>query len=377
MTQKRIPEAKIQLFSECSIGHLIILLTAENASLKWQKRRWWSRLTANLCFRPHGHPRRIADAGPTSPEPSAATDHTAAYIHHAPQPVLAFFAPPSSPASSLLASEAPSPVLLLNASTYSSPSAGPRSIFAIGPYAREPQQLVSPPVPSAFTTEPSTAPLTPPPGYLHLVTNPSSPEVPFARFLASSSHAAEQHCGGGEGFHAYQLYPGSPIVGPLVSPGSVCSTTSSPPPPLFRVTEQPPRILGPEEVASGKLHRLRARNEGSLLDGHIPVAEPAPSGGQSSRAASFEASTGSEEGGGSARLCVDETYDELPKSGEFVFGNADGGAAAVVAASVPSDWFADEGSGRASMDGEARKKWPFFPMVEHGSHGSIWHGSDN
>ena len=145
-------------------------------------------------------------------------------------------APPSSPASSVLTSESPSPVVLLNAnnacsSSYSSPTA---SIFAIGPYAREPQQLVSPPAfsASAGLTEPSTAPVTPPPeSGLHLLaTTPSSPEVPFARFLWSSAAADQQpHCSPGgmvtEGFlHAYQLQPGSPV---LVSPGS---TSSSPPP---------------------------------------------------------------------------------------------------------------------------------------------------
>lgn len=208
-----------------------------------KKTRWWSRLKAKLkLFRPHGHPQRIADAS-RSPEPGAHCAEQAAgssssytYVRHAPQPALPFVAPPSSPASSVLTSESPSPVVLLNAnasSSYSSPTA---SIFAIGPYAREPQQLVSPPdfSASAGLTEPSTAPLTPPPeSGLHLLaTTPSSPEVPFARFLWSSAAADQQpHCSGGgtgtasEGFlYAYQLQPGSPV---LVSPAS---TSSSPPP---------------------------------------------------------------------------------------------------------------------------------------------------
>ncbi|KAF9623390.1 hypothetical protein IFM89_001310 [Coptis chinensis] len=63
-------------------------------------------------------------------------------------------------------------------------SFGKKRILAIGPYAHE-TQLVSPPVFSTFTTEPSTAPFTPPPEPLHQTT-PSSPEVPFARLLTSS-----------------------------------------------------------------------------------------------------------------------------------------------------------------------------------------------
>jgi hypothetical protein len=38
--------------------------------------------------------------------------------------------------------------------------------------------------------------------------------------------------------------------------------------------------------------------------------------------------------------------DEVPKSGEFVFGSADGPA--------------------EDMDGEARKNWHFFPKIEQG-----------
>ncbi|NP_001143118.1 Uncharacterized protein Zm00014a_009518 [Zea mays] len=209
-----------------------------------KKTRWWSRLKAKLkSFRPHGHPQRIADAS-RSPEPPGAPCAEQApgsynYARHAPQPTLAFVAPPPSPATSVLTSESPSPVVLLNAnaSSYSSPTA---SIFAIGPYAREPQQLVSPPAfsASAGLTEPSTAPLTPPPesSLQLLATTPSSPEVPFAQFLWSSAAADQQaHCSGGgtgtgtgtasDGFlHAYQLQPGSPV---LKSPGS---TSSSPPP---------------------------------------------------------------------------------------------------------------------------------------------------
>ncbi|XP_062193448.1 uncharacterized protein At1g76660-like isoform X2 [Phragmites australis] len=288
------------------------------------KKRWWSRLKAKLqCFRPHGHPQRIADAVSTSPEPTeqAAASSSSYYTRHAPQSSLAFVAPPPSPASSVLTSESPSPVVLLNTSSYSSPTA---SIFAIGPYAREPQQLVSPPAFSAGFTEPSTAPITPPPECLHLATTPSSPEVPFARFLSPSTAEPEQHCGGTEGFHAYQLHPGSPIGGHLVSPGS---TSSSPPVWMFEA----------EEMASRKLHR---RNEGSLLDGgRIPEAE----GGA-------EASTGI----GSARN--NETCDEVAKSGEFVFGCVDGwstGSAGGGSTDMRGGGGGDTTEGR-------KQQWPFF-----------------
>uniref|UniRef100_A0ACD5WVL8 Uncharacterized protein n=1 Tax=Avena sativa TaxID=4498 RepID=A0ACD5WVL8_AVESA len=285
----------------------------DHATAAVTKRRWWSWLARPklACFRPHGvQPRRIA-AGDTSPQQQPADARagaaaSAAYVHHAPpaHPVFAFVAPPSSPASSLFASESPSPVLLLDGAPGTSPS-----IFAVGPYAHGPQQLVSPPVLySALTTEPSTAPRTPP-----VVTNPSSPEVPFARFLPSSSSSSSMALGGGGGeagslFHAC---PGSPVP--------VGSTS----PQLFR-----------------KLHR---RNEGSLLDGHIPVAT-----GEGELDFSVPDAARDEGQGCRARdpHDGDGDDDEVPKSGEFVFGNADG-------VSAPAE----------DMDG---KNWHFFPMAEQG-----------
>ncbi|XP_039794299.1 uncharacterized protein At1g76660-like [Panicum virgatum] len=287
--------------------------------------RWWSRLRAKLaCFRPHGHPQRIADA---SPEAGAASAEQAAAgagglfhnTRHAPQPAVAFVAPPPSPASSALTSGSPSPAVLVNAnisSSYSSPTA---SIFAVGPYAREPQQLVSPPAFSAGLTEPSTAPLTPPAELScspHLLaTAPSSPEVPFARFLwhpvAAADHHQQHFSGGGGGgaeglLNAYQLQPGSPI---LVSPGS---TSSSPP-----------------------SWTVRARNEGvSLLDGgRIPITEEG----------------GGDCGSGSASRNDDTHDDEAAKSGgEFVFGsNADVAGGGEVA-----------GGGSLAL-GDVTEQWPF------------------
>ncbi|KAF7051795.1 hypothetical protein CFC21_059994 [Triticum aestivum] len=269
------------------------------------KKRWWSRLSSTLCFRPHfhAHPRRvIADAyadGDTPPRPLAAASHTAsasAYVHQAPpaHPVFAFAAPPSSPASSLFQSEAPSPVLLdLHGTAGSSPG-----MFAVGPYARGPQQLVSPPVLySALTTEPSTAPRTPP-----ATTGPSSPEVPFARFVDDGGHELLFH------HAAYQLrQQGRPLVSP--EPGSPSS------PRLFR-----------------KLHRRS--QQGSLLDGHVPVAS-------------------SREGADARDVDDEEEEDEVPDSaGEFVFGHADDRGAA------PEE----------DIDG---KNWHFFPMATGEQHAKI------
>ncbi|XP_031102940.1 uncharacterized protein At1g76660-like isoform X2 [Ipomoea triloba] len=121
-------------------------------------------------------------------------------------------APPSSPASfstSALPSTAQSPSCFLSANSPGGPSS---TMYATGPYAHE-TQLVSPPVFSTFTTEPSTAPFTPPPELAHLTT-PSSPDVPYARFLSSSVGikgtdktnfvvASDLHS-------AYSLYPESP-----------------------------------------------------------------------------------------------------------------------------------------------------------------------
>lgn len=112
-------------------------------------------------------------------------------------PVLAGLAvaPPSSPAS-IVNSSAQSPAsftLPLSLASESMFSPGPANMmFTIGPYAHE-TQLVSPPVFSTFTTEPSTASLTPHPELAHLTT-PSSPdvhEVPFAQLLEAKSVALE------------------------------------------------------------------------------------------------------------------------------------------------------------------------------------------
>ena len=207
----------------------------------------------------------------------------------APAIVLPFTAPPSSPAS-FLQSEPPSatqspaglPSLIsVSASMY---SPGPASIFAIGPYAHE-TQLVSPPVFSTFTTEPSTAPFTPPPESVHLTT-PSSPEVPFAQLFDPKLQSGEPgrrfpifH----NEFQSYQLQPGSP-VGHLISPSSGISGsgTSSPFPdgefaangphfPEFR-TGDPPKLLNLDKLST--FDWGSRRGSGSLTPDSVKPTPP-------------------------------------------------------------------------------------------------------
>lgn len=155
-----------------------------------QRRSWggcWGRFS---CFRPQKGAKRIV--------PSTRTldgTVTANRVHGTQQigisnqtttMVPSLLAPPSSPASftnSAIPSTAQSPSCFLSLSA-NSPVEPSSTMFVTGPYANE-TQSVSPPVFSTFTTEPSTAPLTPPPELAHLTT-PSSPDVPYARYLSSS-----------------------------------------------------------------------------------------------------------------------------------------------------------------------------------------------
>jgi hypothetical protein len=106
-------------------------------------------------------------------------------------------------------------------------------MFATGPYAHE-TQLVSPPVFSNFTTEPSTAPLTPPPVLAHVIT-PSSPDVPFAHFLTSSANlknnGKSNYITANDLQTTYSLYPGSPsstFISPISRNNGDCLSTSFP-----------------------------------------------------------------------------------------------------------------------------------------------------
>ncbi|KAK2988154.1 hypothetical protein RJ640_020636 [Escallonia rubra] len=143
-------------------------------------------------------------------------------------------APPSSPASfsnSALPSTAQSPSCFLSLSA-NSPGGPSSAMFATGPYAHE-TQLVSPPVFSTFTTEPSTAPLTPPPELAH-ITTPSSPDVPFAQLLSSSidkTTGKRNYMAANDLQATYALYPGSPascLLSPVSRTSGECLSSSFP-----------------------------------------------------------------------------------------------------------------------------------------------------
>ncbi|KAG0560277.1 hypothetical protein KC19_10G167800 [Ceratodon purpureus] len=176
-----------------------------------------------------------------------------------PQGQFAFLlAPPSSPASyenSMVPSSAQSPYY---PPTCPVPSGGGSRIpletqsnmFTVGPYAHE-TALVSPPVFSTFTTAPSTAPFTPPPELAAQFTRPSSPDVPFAKLLASSFTEQRLSVSGkrepeppysaspfaSPDYYqqdqnqqddlqvAYQLYPGSPL-GRMISPAGTTGAST-------------------------------------------------------------------------------------------------------------------------------------------------------
>ncbi|CAH8294834.1 unnamed protein product [Eruca vesicaria subsp. sativa] len=182
-----------------------------------QRKRWGGCLGVFSCFKSQKAQKRIVPASriqevptnnlsPSQPNGSVLTNQATRAMN------LAFMAPPSSPASftnSPLPSTTNSPnnYLSLSANSPGDPSS---SIYATGPYANEPQLVSPPPVFSTFTTEPSTAPFTPPQELAHLTT-PSSPDVPYARFLAST----------------YAIYPVSPASS-LRSPISRASGVSTP-----------------------------------------------------------------------------------------------------------------------------------------------------
>ncbi|KAL2550443.1 hydroxyproline-rich glycoprotein family protein [Forsythia ovata] len=233
-----------------------------------QKRRWGSCWSLYWCFGSHKPNKRIGHAVLVpEPTPPGVEAPVAENRNHSATIVLPFIAPPSSPASFLQsdppsATQSPAGLLSLTAlsvNVYSPGGTAP--IFAVGPYAHE-TQLVSPPVFSAFTTEPSTACFTPPPESVQ-ITTPSSPEVPFAQLLTSSLARNRRNNGTNLKFSLSQYdfqpyqYPGSP-GGRLKSPGSAISTsgTSSPFPDKLPIVEfrkgEAPKFLGYEHFANRK-----------------------------------------------------------------------------------------------------------------------------
>ncbi|KAL0738978.1 hypothetical protein Bca4012_015188 [Brassica carinata] len=229
-----------------------------------QKKKWGSCWSLYWCFGSQKNNKRIGHAvlvpepvasgsAPVAPVQSSSSNSTSTF--------LPFIAPPSSPASFLhsgpsSASHTPHGLLRFPVNTYSLNE--PSSAFEIGPYAHE-TQPVTPPVDSAYTTRPSTAPFTPPPesGQMSSAT-PSSPEVPFAQLLTSSLERArsegmdQQFSAAHYEFQSHQVCPGSP-GGNLISPGS---GTSSPYPGKCSIIEfrigEPPKFLGFEHFTARK-----------------------------------------------------------------------------------------------------------------------------
>ncbi|MCO5586876.1 hypothetical protein L7F22_040821 [Adiantum nelumboides] len=145
-----------------------------------EERGWkvyWARY---WCFKSQKREKRIVPAARSDPASGSAREWPTAQAGLG-------LVPPSSPAS-FINSTVQSPAnFALSLSAVSASMCSPNTMFTIGPYAHE-TQLVSPPVLSTFTTEPSTAPFTPPPELAHLTT-PSSPDVPFAQYITSSLEA--------------------------------------------------------------------------------------------------------------------------------------------------------------------------------------------
>lgn len=155
--------------------------SADNLYSPPEERRWKVHWARYWCFKSQKREKRIVPAARSEGASGSAREWPIVQAGLA-------LAPPSSPAS-FVNSTVQSPAsftLSLSAVSASMCSPGrPNTMFTIGPYAHE-TQLVSPP--STFTTEPSTAPFTPPPELAHLTT-PSSPDVPFAQYIRSSLEA--------------------------------------------------------------------------------------------------------------------------------------------------------------------------------------------
>ncbi|KAK1416535.1 hypothetical protein QVD17_32326 [Tagetes erecta] len=181
-----------------------------------RRKRWRGCLSGLSCFGLQKGGKRVVPAS-RMPETQTAVNQQngqqAAGLTNSNNSVHpSLLAPPSSPASfsnSALQSTAQSPNCFLSANSPGGPSS---TMFATGPYAHE-TQLVSPPVFSTFTTEPSTAPFTPPPELAHLTT-PSSPDVPYAQFLSSTLNYKNgqktSYMPANDLRAAYALHPGSP-----------------------------------------------------------------------------------------------------------------------------------------------------------------------
>ncbi|XP_031378726.1 uncharacterized protein At1g76660-like isoform X1 [Punica granatum] len=200
-----------------------------------RRKRWGGCLAALSCFGAQKGGKRIVPASRVPEGNAAAAQPNRPQANQATTAIApSLLAPPSSPASftnSALPSTAQSPSNFLSANSPGGPSS---MMFATGPFAHE-TQLVSPPVFSTFTTEPSTAPLTPPPELAHLSTTPSSPEVPYARYLLASRDLKgaqkENYVSSNDLQATYPPYPESPassLRSPISRISSDCLSSAFP-----------------------------------------------------------------------------------------------------------------------------------------------------
>ncbi|KAK9724664.1 hypothetical protein RND81_05G090600 [Saponaria officinalis] len=387
------------------------IVTAESRvqPVSSQKRRWGSCWNLYWCFGPlKSNNKKISHAA-LVPEPDV-TEQTLP-VPDNPNPstsaVLPFIAPPSSP---LPLSDPPtgthSPVGLLAVTPLSInrfSSSQEAHIFAIGPYAHE-TQLVSPPVFSAFTTEPSTAAITPPPEPMQFTT-PSSPEVPFAQLLTSSLNRARRNSGTHHKFalSCYELHH-------LISPGSANSASGTSSPYLDKRPVLEFRMIDASKIFDSK--KFYTRKWGSRLgsgsvtpdgqgfasnDGFTPENQISESTSLAHRV-SFELSH--EDGpkcqekkiveitdkhevmpleeADRCKLCDQETSREthetpteycrhkrtsfsLGSVKEFDFDNSEQETPAKP--NPTSEWWADE---TVVRDIEAEENWSFYPLVQPG-----------
>ncbi|GAB4858295.1 hypothetical protein Ancab_009767 [Ancistrocladus abbreviatus] len=294
-------------------------------------------------------------------------------------------------------------VTLTSLSVNANSLTGPANIFAIGAYAHE-TQLVSPPVFSAFTTEPSTAAVIPPePAQM---TTPPSPEVPFAWLLTSSLSRTSRNCGSKQKhalsyYESHQLNSGSPSSH-LISPGSAnsASGTSSPHPVrlprLEFCMEDASKLFDTEKFTTCKWGS--GLGYGSLTPNVVGLAsqDSLPQENQNSEVASprneiaqeLQAESDKEEGngiykkvGGCCEFYVGEASDQilLPDSWEakdckhkhssislgsvkeFSFDSLE--VQLPGKSTIGSNWWAD---GEDGKNMETQNNWTFFPLLQPG-----------
>ncbi|XP_074282246.1 uncharacterized protein LOC141606815 [Silene latifolia] len=383
------------------------IVTAESRvqPVSSQKSRWGSFWNLYWCFGSIKTSKRISHAA-LVPDPDVDEDAVAVPDNPHPSTSSVFVAPPSSP---LPESDPPtgthSPVGFLAVAPLSMNSMScPREahIFTIGPYAHE-TQLVSPPVFSAFTTEPSTAAITPPPEPVQFTT-PSSPEVPFAQLLTSSLNRTRRNSGSGGGTHhkfalsCYELHH-------LISPGSANSASGTSSPYFDKRSVLEFRMIDASKLFDSKKIYTHTRKWGSRLgsgsitpdgNGFASPTDKIPMSHSHSHThrVSFELishedspksqevkiqETPLEVVADSCQLCAEETSNEIPEttSGEmehcrhkrasfslgsvkeFNFDNSD--QETPVKSNPSTDWWADE---TVVRDIEAEENWSFYPVVQ-------------